>query len=1053
MSAQSAAAAASTAAPAWRQFTFFDVVPVKDVHDLGSSPEIFQKTLEISTITSSSAGPVVADIHGSVYLLNRDFEMVRSWIAHTGGRVTHMAERKGVLVTLGEEDSARYPFLKVWDLENVDKKTGTPTLLRSTKVQGGNRPHPVSTIALSATLAYLAVGLGDGTVLLFRHFDQSIFSGSTSLTALPKPRVIHESPTEPITGLGFKEPSEESPNIHLFIVTINHVLCYQASGKGSGGTPAVVDEVGCGLGCATMDWRAKDMVVARDEAIYICGTDGRGACYAYEGAKAMVHTHLNYMVIVSPPFSPSASAASATVRNFVAKSAGPNGEITKVTVFDLENKIVTYSGTFTEGIREVVSAWDQIHVLSNDGKLNCLKEKPMSAKLDMLYRKSQYLLALNLAKTQGLDEASIAEVHKQYGDHLYAKGDYDGAMQQFVQTIGYIQASYVIRKFLDAQRIHNLVTYLQELHSMGLANSDHTTLLLNTYTKLKDVTRLDSFIKREARRAPDGEKDELPFDLDTAIRVCRQAGYFEHASYLAKKYERHEDYLRIQIEDAGKYKDALTYLRRLGTEAAEANLVRYGRAMLDNLPEETTQLLIDICTSLVPLTIDTDDQRSPTRQASVGGPSYLSYLALNRSAQPSTSEPAPPSSASIATAKPGDPISAKDSVHDTSRTSTPPPVPASASAVPTSAVSARPRRRPSPRQYFAHFVDHRAQFVRFLETVALRRWGQGLDTAPGSILVEQDPGADEQSELRDQAAVWNTLLELYLPQPDAAAVNGATSGEDKALELLERTDLPYDPTHALLLCSSRTHTTGLVLLWERLGMHEDVVRFWMERARNGDKQASNEVVKALAKYGHDHLGLYPLVLRFLTSDTALLTRHTNDVRHILEEVRERGIMAPVSVVQVLSRNDVTSIGLVKEWLMARIAQSRDEIDMDQRLIDSYRTETEAKVRQVQELSDPDHPRVFHVTQCAACQGQLDLPSVHFMCNHSYHQRCLGEHDMECPQCARAHGVLREIRRNNARLADQHDVFLAEVREGGFSALAAGFGRGVLNVSRAEDAGA
>jgi hypothetical protein len=32
-----------------------------------------------------------------------------------------------------------------------------------------------------------------------------------------------------------------------------------------------------------MDWRAHDMVVARDEALYICSTDGRGACLAYEG--------------------------------------------------------------------------------------------------------------------------------------------------------------------------------------------------------------------------------------------------------------------------------------------------------------------------------------------------------------------------------------------------------------------------------------------------------------------------------------------------------------------------------------------------------------------------------------------------------------------------------------------------------------------------------------------------------------------------------------------------------------------------------------------------
>jgi len=64
----------------------------------------------------------------------------------------------------------------------------------------------------------------------------------------------------------------------------------------------------------------------------------------------------------------------------------------------------------------------------------------------MLYRKSLYLLALNLASTQKLDESSVADIHQQYGDHLYGKGDHDGAMQQYVQTIGFLQPSYVIRK-------------------------------------------------------------------------------------------------------------------------------------------------------------------------------------------------------------------------------------------------------------------------------------------------------------------------------------------------------------------------------------------------------------------------------------------------------------------------------------------------------------------------------------------------------------------------------------------------------------------------------
>jgi hypothetical protein len=76
-------------------------VPIKDAHDLAESPHILRAASSISTVASSAYGLIVADMHGSVHVLSKEFEPVSSWVAHMGGRVTHMVERRGYLVTLG----------------------------------------------------------------------------------------------------------------------------------------------------------------------------------------------------------------------------------------------------------------------------------------------------------------------------------------------------------------------------------------------------------------------------------------------------------------------------------------------------------------------------------------------------------------------------------------------------------------------------------------------------------------------------------------------------------------------------------------------------------------------------------------------------------------------------------------------------------------------------------------------------------------------------------------------------------------------------------------
>lgn len=93
---------------------------------------------------------------------------------------------------------------------------------------------------------------------------------------------------------------------------------------------------------------------------------------------------------------------------------------------------------------------------------------------------------------------------------------------------------------------------------------------------------------------------EVDFDVETAIRVCRQAGYFEHALFLAEKHGKHEWYLRIQLEDIKQYQRALQYISKLEFSEAEKNVKRYGKVLMAEVPQETTELLKRLCTDYRP---------------------------------------------------------------------------------------------------------------------------------------------------------------------------------------------------------------------------------------------------------------------------------------------------------------------------------------------------------------------------------------------------------------------------------------------------------------------
>ena len=252
--------------------------------------------------------------------------------------------------------------------------------------------------------------------------------------------------------------------------------------------------------------------------------------------------------------------------------------------------------------------------------------------------------------------------------------------------------------------------------------------------------------------------------------------------------------------------------------------------------------------------------------------------------------------------------------------------------------------RSDPKQFFPDFVDQPSHFRRFLESVADKRWNQRIENVTprqGSYLhrlpIALDPDTDLKiGEDAQQQAVWNTLLELYLSGTVLdGGEKGHSSDRDQALALLEQIDrLPLDPVHALMLCSAFKFESGLMCLWERLGMYEEIVRFWGQSmgSENHQEQGSQAVTSAarmleyLNIYGPTQLQLYPLVLRYITSSANTLAQHTTDVCNILDTIQQERIMPPLAIIQLLSRNNATNIGVIKDWLKRQVRDTRLDID-------------------------------------------------------------------------------------------------------------------------------
>lgn len=206
-------------------------------------------------------------------------------------------------------------------------------------------------------LSQLAVGFANGSVTVVR--------GDLVHDRGAKQRTVHES-EEPITGVEFRD---ENRTITLYVSTTSRILKLAISGR-QGQAARTVEELGCAVGCMTLDKRNGDIVVVRDDAIYYYGIDGRGPCYAYDGPKSLVTIFGDYVALVSPPAVNTKSAKANGLRRFGGAQAEELFNTSTFTLLDTGLHFVAHSESLVSQVKTLFTIWGDLFSLTQDGKVS-----------------------------------------------------------------------------------------------------------------------------------------------------------------------------------------------------------------------------------------------------------------------------------------------------------------------------------------------------------------------------------------------------------------------------------------------------------------------------------------------------------------------------------------------------------------------------------------------------------------------------------------------------------------------------------------------------------
>ena len=111
-------------------------------------------------------------------------------------------------------------------------------------------------------------------------------------------------------------------------------------------------------------------------------------------------------------------------------------------------------------------------------------------------------------------------------------------------------------------------------------------------------------------------------------------------------------------------------------------------------------------------------------------------------------------------------------------------------------------------------------------------------------------------------------------------------------------------------------------------------------------------------------------------------RSVEYIQKILQQIENQEFLTPLIVLEILSKNRRIKFGTVKNYLKNQLQRYYKTMDYDRADFKANNEKIEKRKKDIHNLKT--NAQKFQAQKCSACDMKLSLPSVHFMCGHSYH---------------------------------------------------------------------